>query len=259
MAVIQRAAGTGTGRLLAEQMDKQRISIRDLATRAGCDERTVQRAVRGETTPKTHTAQDIAGVLGVDAADLWPRFGIRPAIHAATIEVRLFPSRAQVPIELWRKMFEAATERIDICVYGGTFLFDNLHGFTRMIREAAERGTRVRFAVGDPESQGVRQRGAEERIGDALAGRCKMTLVHLEPLHDVEGVEIRMHGTPLYTSMFFIDDMLYANHHILGSPAGDNPVIELHREAQSELWDNYAASFDAVWSSGRPAPYPIES
>jgi lambda repressor-like predicted transcriptional regulator len=259
MAVIQRSTGAGTGRLLAEQMETQRISIRELAARAGCDERTIQRAIRGETTPKTRIAQDIADVLGVGAEELWPRFGIRPAIDAATIGVRLFPSRAQVPVDLWRGVFEAATEHIDICVYGGTFLFDGLHGFTRIIRAATERGTRVRFAVGDPESEGVRRRGEEERIGDALAARCKMTLVHLEPLHDVAGVEIRTHGTPLYTSMFFIDDMLYANHHILGSPAGDNPVIELHREASPELWDSYAVAFDAVWNSASPARYPLGS
>ena len=137
MTVTHRAAGVGTGRLLAEQMDKQRISIRDLASRAGCDERTVQRAIRGETTPKTRIAEEIAAALGVTAEDLWPRFGIRPAIQDATIEVRLFPSRAQVPIDLWREMFEAATERIDICVYGGTFLWDALHGFTRIIKDAA--------------------------------------------------------------------------------------------------------------------------
>ncbi|HWU46113.1 MAG TPA: helix-turn-helix transcriptional regulator [Humibacter sp.] len=259
MAAIQKTAGAGTGRLLTEQMEYQRISIRELASRAGCDDRTVQRAIRGETTPKTRIAQDIAAVLGVAPEDLWPRFGIRHAIDAATIEVRLFPSRAQVPVDLWREMFEAATEQIDICVYGGTFLFDALHGFTRIIHAATERGTKVRFAVGDPDSDGVRQRGGEERIGDALAARCKMTLVHLEPLNEVEGVEIRTHGTPLYTSTFFIDDMLYANHHILGSPAGDNPVIELHREASPELWDSYAVAFDAVWSSARPARYPLES
>ncbi len=233
-------------RLLAEQMDKQRTSIRDLASRAGCDERTVQRAIRGETTPKTRIAEEIAAALGVTAEDLWPRFGIRHAIHDATIEVRLFPSRAHVPIDLWREMFEAATERIDICVYGGTFLWDALHGFTRIIKDAASRGTKIRFAIGAPDSVGVLQRGSEERIGDALAARCKMTLVHLEPLNDVDGVEIRTHGTPLYTSMFFIDDMLYANHHIFGSPAGENPVIELPREAEPELWDTYAVAFDAV-------------
>lgn len=259
MTVIQRATGSGTGRLLADHMDKQRVSIRELAARAGCDERTVQRAIRGETTPKTRIAEEIAAVLRVTAEDLWPRFGIRPAIHEATIQVRLFPSRAHVPIDLWREMFEAATERIDICVYGGTFLWDALHGFSRIITDAASRGTKVRFAVGAPASDGVRQRGAEERIGDALAARCRMTLVHLEPLNEVEGVEIRTHGTPLYTSMFFIDDMLYANHHIFGSPAGDNPVIELHREASPDLWDSYAVAFDAVWSSALPAEFPRES
>ena len=38
-----------------------------------------------------------------------------------------------------------------------------------------------------------------------------------------------------------------------------NPVIELPREAQPELWDTYAIAFDAVWSSASPAVFLNES
>ncbi len=257
MGTGQRPNGTGTGRRLAEQMQTQRISVRDLATRAACDERTILRALNGETTPQLRVAESIASVLECDAEDLWPRVGPGSVIHASAQWVRMFPSRAEVPIELWRDVLSGAGTRIDICMYGGTFLFDNVHGFLRIVREAAERGTQVRITVGDPGSGSVHLRGIEERIGDALAGRCRMTLSRLEPLHGVDGVEIRTHATPLYVTMFFIDDILYANHHILGSPAGDNPVFEIPRDTDPELWQNYTDSFERIWSSSRPVSYPL--
>ncbi len=257
MGTGQRPHGTGTGRRLADQMQQQRVNPRDLAAKAGCDERTIIRALNGETTPQLRVAEAIAAVLECDAEDLWPRVGAGSAIHASARTVRMFPSRAQVPIELWREVLSGASDRIDICMYGGTFLFDNVHGFLRLVREAAERGTEVRITVGDPGSGAVHQRGTEERIGDALAGRCRMTLSRLEPLDGVEGVELRTHATPLYVTMFFIDDTLYANHHILGSPAGDNPVFEIPHDTDDELWQNYSDSFERIWASSRTVIYPL--
>ena len=170
--------------------------------------------------------------------------------------MRLFPSRAQVPADVWRDALAATTSRIDICVYGGTFLFDTVHGFLRLVRDAATRGVQVRIVVGDPGSVAVHQRGVEEGIGDALAGRCRLTLSRLAPIHELDGVEIRTHSTPLYVSMFFMDDTLYANHHILGSPAGDNPVVEIPRDLDPELWESYTNSFEYIWAGARPRAAP---
>ena len=256
MSATQRATGKDAGQRLADQMQARHINIRDLAAGAGCDERTIQRALNGETTPQVRVAESIAAVLECNPDDIWPRIGHGPSFSAA-MSVRLFPSRAQVPIDLWRDALFAATTRIDFCMYGGTFLFDNVHGFIRLVREAATRGTQVRIAVGDAGSAVVHQRGVEEGIGESLAGRCRLTLSRLESLHGLDGVEIRTHATPLYVSMFFIDDTLYANHHILGSPAGDNPVVEILRDMDPELWETYAVSFEHIWAGARPAQYPL--
>lgn len=249
-----RPPGTGDGRRLAEQMRQQLVNVRDLAARAGCDERTIQRALNGETTPQLRVAESIAAVLHCTAEDLWPRdwHGVSTDAYRW---VRLFPSRAEVPIEIWRHALTTVGARIDVCVYGGTFLFDNVHGFSRLIRDAAARGVQIRIAVGDPGSAAVHERGIEEGIGEALAGRCRLTLSRLKPLHALDRVEIRTHATPLYVSMFFVDDTLYANHHILGSPAGDNPVIEISRDADAELWQTYTDSFEHIWTSGHSAQY----
>ena len=254
----QKPVRTDTGRFLRERMKLQRVSIRDLAMRVGCDERTIQRACNGLTVPKSQIADRIARELDSDVTDLWPSSAIRRTLDAPTVPARVFSSRAQIPIGIWRDAFSSAMERIDVCVYGGTFLFDTVPGFESMLREAASRGTRLRFVVGDPGSAAVHQRGAEERIGgEALSGRCRMTLARLEPLHAVENVEIRTQHTTLYASLFFADDVLFANHHILGSPASDNPVIELLREADRELWERYRESFETIWDTASPARYPL--
>jgi hypothetical protein len=111
---------------------------------------------------------------------------------------------------------------------------------------------RIRFAGGDPASAAVHARGNKEGIGLALTARCQMTLARLIPVARLDNVEVRTHGTPLYTSMFFADDAVYTNHHIYRQPAGDNPVFELTRDAHETLFDKYADTFEHVWTTGAP-------
>jgi hypothetical protein len=54
------------------------------------------------------------------------------------------------------------TQAIDILVYGGTFLFDGVARFPKLLTAATDRGVAVRFTIGDPDSAAVAQRGAEE-------------------------------------------------------------------------------------------------
>ncbi|WP_350352826.1 hypothetical protein ABS642_07505 [Microbacterium sp. A8/3-1] len=214
-------------------------------------------AMDGHRTPRPDTAQLLADALGVPVTDLWPFTGVRPGLDAPTVVSRVFPARTEIPSAMWREVFTNTRERIDVLVYGGTFLFDAVPQFTRIIDDAAARGVRIRFAVGDPASAAVHARGVEEGIGLALAARCQMTLTRLIPVARLDGVEVRMHGTPLYTSMFFADDAVYANHHIYRQPAGDNPVFELTRDAHETLFGKYADTFEHVWATGTPVvPHP---
>ncbi|MGN8027800.1 hypothetical protein [Microbacterium sp. 22242] len=245
------APADDTGRLLRAAMREKGINERTLATLANVDERTIKSVMRGAPSRYT-TKAPIAAALGMTVAEIWPDSPVLFAADAPTVRARVFPSRAEVPSAFWSDVFTAANKRIDILVYGGTFLFDSVPGFLRTLTDAADRGVAVRFVVGDPESQAVHARGIEESLGVDLAGRCRMTLRQLAPLMSVEGVEVRIHATPLYTSMFFADDTVYANHHIYGLPAGDNPVIELTRRTHENLFDKYATTFAHVWNDARP-------
>jgi hypothetical protein len=84
-------------------------------------------------------------------------------------------------------------------------------GFNRLITDAVARGVHIRFIAGDPGSNAVHQRGVKESIGTSLSGRCALTFDCLAAVADMDGVEVRVHGTPIYASIFRADDTLIAN------------------------------------------------
>lgn len=248
---ITPAPADNSGRFLRAAMAEQRINVRKLHDLSQVDVRTILKVLDGKNSRDT-TKEAIAQALDMPVTDLWPGATVRGGVGVPTVPSRVFPSRAEVPSAFWGEAFSAASERIDILVYGGTFLFDSVPSFLRLLTDAVTRGVSIRFAVGDPASAAVHERGGEEGLGVDLASRCRMTLRHLAPLMTVEGVEVRVHGTPLYTSMFFADDIVYANHHIYRLPAGDNPVIELARTDHPDLFDKYADTFTHIWNTGTP-------
>ena len=245
--------------LMRRRMQAQSMSKSALSRATGLDERTIQRSLDGETMPQAQNALAIADALNCRSSDLWPdAFAAPRATAEGTVPAILYASRAQVPISVWHDLFAEATTAIDICVYGGTFLFDVVAGFSRLMTNAVDRGVHIRFVAGDPGSNAVHQRGVEESIGTSLSARCALTLGRLAAVAQMDGVEIRVHGTPLYASIFRVDDTLVANHHIYGSPASDNPAMLLRREHDAELWDKYEVSFEKVWARARPARYSSE-
>jgi transcriptional regulator with XRE-family HTH domain len=235
---------------LAARMSEKGFSESRLAAVAGVDVKTVGRWVRGESLPQAVNARATADALGCDPQALWPDLfpTMRPP-GTGTVAVSVYGSRADVPVSVWTQLFDGAVEEIDILVYGGTFLFDGVPRFCKMLTTAAERGVVIRFIVGDPDSAAVTQRGEEEQIGSSLAARCQMTLARLQSLVDAAGLEIRTHATPLYTSMFRADDTLIANPHLYGAPASDNPAIYIRRDDAPELWHDHQLAFERVWKT----------
>lgn len=243
---------------LRDRMSKANLSVPALARKTGIDERTITRWLNGQAKPQQQNADATAGALGCEVVELWPGlFATALEPEPGTIPAQVYPSRADIPITFWKAFFNDASEQIDICVFGGTFLFDTLPNFKRLMLNAVERGVKIRFAVGDPGSSAVHHRGVEEGIGDSLAGRCRMTLNRLETLDEQPGVEIHTHNSPLYVSMFRADQVIVANHHILGSPASDNPAMVIDRADAPDLWDQYETSFERIWAQSRSVRYPI--
>jgi hypothetical protein len=74
------------------------------------------------------------------------------------------------------------------------------------------------------------------------------------PVEDtgVPGVELRLHDTTLYASIYRSDETLLANVHAFGAPAAQNPVLHLRRVPGGRVVDHYLTSFDRVWAGAKP-------
>ena len=72
------------------------------------------------------------------------------------------------------------------------------------------------------------------------------------PLQEVPNVEIRLHGTILYNSIFRADDQLFVNTHIYGVMANNAPFFHLRRIPGGAMAVNYFESFERVWTEAVP-------
>lgn len=136
-------------------------------------------------------------------------------------------------------------------MYAGLFLFDGHPDLPNQLIEKAKGGAQVRILLGDPDSEMVHQRGEEEGIGDDLAARARITRRYLEPATTTPGVEIRLHDTILYNSIYRFDDDVLVNPHVLGAPAGQNPVLHFRYIPGARTFRHYMRSFDYAWEHGR--------
>jgi hypothetical protein len=67
------------------------------------------------------------------------------------------------------------------------------------------------------------------------------------------GVELRLHDTILYNSIYRADDDLLINAHVYGRPAAHAPVLHLRRSRDNGMAATYIASFERAWCESRTA------
>lgn len=224
-----------------------------LAERVDVDPKSVERWVNLGRTPRRGTAVRAAEILGEDLHALWPAFRRARAARASSPElVALYGQRAGAPMSAFVDMLAQARERIDVLVYAALFLHEMYPRLNDLLRERAAEGCVIRIAVGDAGSDNVRARGQEEKFGHGIESRCQLALMHYRPLIGVPGIDIRTHGTTLYNSLYRADDHVLVNAHVWGVTAYRAPVWHLRRSGEGGMFDTYAESFDAVWSTATP-------
>jgi len=231
------------------------LTATDLAAHVGVDVKTVERwIIKGRVPYRAHRTAT-ADLLRTTEAYLWPDVLDDPrATSTSRAElVTLYPHRGAVPKDLWMQLIEAAQERIDILVYAGLFLPDGHPELSKVLITKAEQGTAIRLALGDPDCDAVRLRGDEEHIGEGMAARVRLSLAYLQEAIGTPGIELRLHATTLYNSIYRFDADMLVNAHAYGSPAAQSPVLHLRRLAGGWLFDHYQASFEQVWAQASPA------
>ncbi|MEV7968686.1 XRE family transcriptional regulator [Sphaerisporangium sp. NPDC088356] len=216
--------------------------------------KTVERWLSTGRTPHRSIAHRAAEFLHEDLAYLWPAVEQGRREQRGNSElIAVYSTRTDAPLEMWRAMFERAEEQIGILVYAAVFLYESLPDFNEVLAAKAKAGCQVRVLLGDADSPAIVARGQEEKYGHGIESRCRVALMHYRPLISA-GVQVNLHDTTLYNSLYFGDDRMIVNAHVFGMNAYGAPVYHLRRTGQSGLYDAYAQSFEAVWERSRPAP-----
>ena len=228
------------------------LTLEQLAEQVEVDAKTVERWIGGRV-PYRRSRYAVAMALGVEETYLWPQaLSDAQLADAAESEIlTVYPHRWTVPRDTWGRLFGEAEEDIGILVYSGFFLADD-PGMLAMFRKKAAAGVRVRILIGDPDSAEVLERSQAEGIDDALVGNIRNVISLFKPLRAQDGVEIRLHSTPLYNSMYWADDELLVNTHVYGAVASLAPVMHLRRIAGGDLVTTYLDSFEKVWADAKP-------
>ena len=225
----------------------------DLAAQLEVDPKTVERWITKSRLPYRKHRYATAAFLGVDEAAIWPD-ALTPAQVASAAQnelVAFYPHRWAVPHEAWQRLFEKAEHDIGILVYSGMFLAEDRGALRTLGRQAAS-GIDVRILMGDPNSELVAQRGADEGIGEGMAARIRNSLVLLSALLSKGEVEMRLHRTVLYNSIYLADDQALVNSHIYGAPASEAPVMHLREVPGGDMLAAYQDSFEKVWVAATP-------
>ena len=163
----------------------------------------------------------------------------------------VYPHRWAVPREAWTRLFVSAEREIGILAYSALFLAEDT-GILRILADKGRTGVTVRIALGEPDGPHTAQRGKDEGIGDAMPAKIRNALTLYQPLTTVQNIEIRLHRTVLYNSIYRADDQLLVNQHTYGIPAAEAPVFCLCGADGDGMAALYLDSFERVWASSAP-------
>ncbi len=219
-----------------------------LADATEVSNKSVERWLAGTSVPYPKTRYRVAAARGEDESYLWPEAVDRGALAGVEV-VATYPRRADVPKHLWTDLLRQTERSIDLLAFAGLFLPEELPDWLPTLHAKAEAGARVRLVFGDPEGSQLAARDEEQAIGGGVAGRVAAVLAHYQPLADV--VQVRLHDTPLYNSIYRFDDEMVVNLHAYGILAAWTPCLRLRR-IDGAYFHTYVESFERVWSSARP-------
>ncbi len=168
---------------------------------------------------------------------------------AAAELINFYPDRASVPRSLWLRLLDDAEERVDVLVHSGTFFAQMQPRIGAALSVKMSTGVKVRLCFGDPGSDSVAIRDAEEGLGGTLAAKIRASLTYYRDVARLDGCDVRLHPTTLYASIFRYDDDMLVNPHAYGQPASLNPTYHFRRTERGPTFEHYLASFERVWAT----------
>jgi transcriptional regulator with XRE-family HTH domain len=242
---------------LRDALLRNGLTPEQVAKAIGVDPKTVERWITKGRTPYQKHRHAISAMAHETESYLWPD-AVQPE-RAAEISgsevLKIYPHRHAVPRDLWSHLLDGAAREIEILVYVGMFLTED-RSILRKLTDKAEAGARIRLLFGDPASSAISRRSTEENIGkNTITAKIRQALAFFQPVADVDGVDIRVHGTTLYNSIYRYDDEMIVNPHVYGFQAPHAPALHLRRLSAGDLFETYSESFEAVWKASKPAKW----
>ncbi|MGH1488553.1 MAG: DUF5919 domain-containing protein [Acidimicrobiales bacterium] len=238
---------------LRDAMNKGGLTPMDIAAKLEVSPKTVERWITQGRTPYPRHMSALAPMLSQTESYLWPDAlpQDRRAVVSESEIVKVYPHRSQVPADLWQRLINDATERVDILVYAGLYLAEE-YGLAKKLRKAAKQGLEARLLFGDPDCDPVTERAGEEGLGSTFMGmRIRNTLTFFADCAEVDNIDIRIHDTTLYNSILRFDDEMLVNMHVFGLVGSQAPVMHLRQLGNGDLFETYMESFDQVWAGAR--------
>ncbi len=224
-----------------------------LARQIGVDEKTVGRWVaRDDWIPHPRHRWAACEALGVDEAVLWPD-AIRAAVKTGPDReiAAVYPYRSSCPASVWRKLIASAETDLTFAGYTSYFLWIEQPNLAASLRRKADAGCRVRFLIGDPDSEVTRQREQIEATSLTISTRIAVTLEQLERLRDVDGIEARFSDRHIALSVFSFDHDMIITPHLSNQVGHNSPAFHIRRCQDDGIFDRFTAHVSALWDQGR--------
>ena len=238
---------------LREALNKAGLTPLDIASQLEVSPKTVERWITQGRLPYPKHRSSIAGLLHETENYLWPD-ALSDERRAGVSEsevIRVYPHRSDVPGDLWRRLINDASERVDILVYAGLYLAEE-YGLAKKLQKAAKKGLEARLLFGDPKSPPVTARAEEEGLGESFMGMSiRNTMTFFTGCAETDGIDMRVHNTTLYNSILRFDDEMLVNMHVFGLVGSQAPVMHLRQLSSGDLFETYLESFDEVWARSR--------
>jgi hypothetical protein len=153
-------------------------------------------------------------------------------------------------------MLERVRTNLDLLGYAMLFFPEQHPQLARHIGEKCASGLRVRIALADPDGEEVAARDQLEGLGGTLPGRIRSTVAHLAPILSLPGVEVRLHGVPLYNATYRFDDEMLVTPYLYRLHGYQHPLLHLKRLGPAGVFEGYAQQFEAIWAEAQPVAIP---
>lgn len=244
---------------LRSAMEAAAMSPRQLASRVGVTGKTVERWVAdAELIPHARNREDASSALGVDEEMLWPQV-VKNRIKLGTDReiVYSYPYRSACPSTTWGEVINKADSELFFAGYTNYFLWFEQPHFAATLHQKIKDGCRIRFLLGDPDSEVTRNRERIEDVTLSVSTRIRITLENVAKLGKHDLLEVRYSAPDdaanhVSLSVFRFDTEAFVTPHLARLVGHDSPLLHLRKSGPGGMFDRFADHAEELWSRGVP-------